>query len=201
MMDGLEEPDTEGRIQFRQGTIVNDQISNRREGNTMSGCLGRREFLNCSLGTAGLLAGNGLLSTLGASAKNNVGSGVDLSDKAPSSPVAIQRCESFDPKLVRRKMEATLDSIGGVDRLARNKTVTVKVNLTGMEWRPFAGLRVLPDPSPHGGRVMRYPERRGRPPDRDCRKSVLERSVRENHDRSRLGRGGDPVSWRTHGYF
>ena len=106
----------------------------------MSGCLGRREFLSCGLGTAGLLAGNGMLSALGASAKNNVGSGVDLSDKAPSSPVAIQRCESFDPKLVRRKMEAALDSIGGVDRLVRNKTVTVKVNLTGMEWKPFAGM-------------------------------------------------------------
>ena len=139
-MDGREKPNTEGRIQFWRATIVNDQISNRREGETMSGCLGRREFLKCGLGAAGLLAGNGLPSALGAPLKKSVGSGTDLSDKAPSSPVAIQRCESFEPKLVRRKMEAALDSIGGIDRLVGNKTVAIKVNLTGMEWKPFAGM-------------------------------------------------------------
>ena len=106
----------------------------------MSDCLGRREFFRRGLGAAGLLAGSGLPNPLGAAAKKDAGAQPDLSAKAPSAPVAIQRCESFEPKLVRRKMAAALDGIGGVDRLVRNKTVAIKVNLTGMEWKPFGGM-------------------------------------------------------------
>jgi uncharacterized protein (DUF362 family) len=106
----------------------------------MSNNCDRRKFLGCSLGAAGLLVGSGLPDAHSASTVKSAGEGVDLSDKAPSTPVAIQRCESFEPKLVRRKIEAALDLIGGVDQLVRNKTVTIKINLTGMNWKPFAGM-------------------------------------------------------------
>ncbi len=106
----------------------------------MSDYLDRREFLRHGLGAVGLLTGNGLPSALAAPAKKQPGSAADLSGKAPSTPVAIQRCESFEPELVKRKMAAALDAIGGVARLVRNKTVAIKVNLTGMEWKPFAGM-------------------------------------------------------------
>jgi uncharacterized protein (DUF362 family) len=46
-------------------------------------------------------------------------------------PVAIQRCESYDPGLVREKLNAALRLLGGIDKLVRGKTVTVKMNLTG----------------------------------------------------------------------
>ena len=55
-------------------------------------------------------------------------------------PVGIQRCESFEPQLLRRKLDALLDSIGGVKKLVENKTVTIKINLTGLQWRPFGGM-------------------------------------------------------------
>ncbi len=106
----------------------------------MSNHLGRRELLKCGLGAAALLAGGGLPGAFGVPAKKNMRPTADLSDKAPSAPVAIQRCESFEPKLVRQKMEAALDLIGGVKRLVRNKTVVIKVNLTGMQWKRFAGM-------------------------------------------------------------
>ncbi|MFZ5828741.1 MAG: DUF362 domain-containing protein [Planctomycetota bacterium] len=55
----------------------------------------------------------------------------DRSGEAPSLPVAIEKCPSYDPALVRGKLDAALDLIGGIQDLVRDKTVTVKVNLTG----------------------------------------------------------------------
>jgi len=46
-------------------------------------------------------------------------------------PVAIEQCASYEPALVRSKLDAALDSIGGIGKLVRDKTVTVKVNMTG----------------------------------------------------------------------
>ena len=63
----------------------------------------------------------------------------DRSAEAPSMPVAIQRCESFEQQLVRQKLDAVLDGIGGIKKMVENKTVTIKINLTGKEWKPFAG--------------------------------------------------------------
>jgi uncharacterized protein (DUF362 family) len=45
--------------------------------------------------------------------------------------VAIQRCESYEPKLVREQLDAALKLMGGLGDLVRGKTVTVKLNLTG----------------------------------------------------------------------
>ena len=58
---------------------------------------------------------------------------------APSLPVAIQRCASYEPTLVRERLDVALDAIGGIGRLVQGKTVTVKVNMTGPA-REFQGL-------------------------------------------------------------
>ena len=54
-----------------------------------------------------------------------------LAGRAPSLPVAIQRCESYEPRLVRERLDRALDLLGGIGDLVRGKTVTVKLNLTG----------------------------------------------------------------------
>jgi uncharacterized protein (DUF362 family) len=54
--------------------------------------------------------------------------------------VAIQRCESFVPPVFRKKLDAALDLIGGIGSLVRGKTVTIKINMTGMRWDPCCGL-------------------------------------------------------------
>jgi uncharacterized protein (DUF362 family) len=98
---------------------------------TMSQKINRREMLIRSAGTAGLLA------AASSSAAETTGG---RTGRAPSLPVAIQRCESFKPQLLRERFDAALDLIGGIRKLVQNKTVTIKVNLTGMSWDPFGGL-------------------------------------------------------------
>jgi len=92
------------------------------------------------VGAAGLLAQGRLPLALSSESAPGARKLPDKSETAPSSPVAMQRCESFEPQLFRRKLDAVLDLIGGVQKLVRNKTVTVKVNLTGMSWEPCFGL-------------------------------------------------------------
>jgi uncharacterized protein (DUF362 family) len=83
------------------------------------------------LGTAGLLAG-GKLETLWAAEPASIQPRLpDRSKDAPTSPVAIQRCESYEPQLLRGKLDEALDSIGGIKKLVSGKTVTVKINVTG----------------------------------------------------------------------
>lgn len=105
----------------------------------MSHKINRREVLARGLGTAGLVA-TGLSTALSWQSSHAASQTPDRSEDAPSSPVAIQRCESFEPQVVRRRLDAALDLIGGIAKLVRNKTVTIKLNLTGMEWKPFGGL-------------------------------------------------------------
>jgi len=88
----------------------------------MSDRMSRREML---VRSAGALAGLGLAGALA------VGPARDRSAEAPTSPVAIQRCESYEPALVRERLETALDAIGGIGKLVANRTVTVKLNLTG----------------------------------------------------------------------
>lgn len=54
-----------------------------------------------------------------------------LAGRAPSVPVALQRCESYEPRLLRERLDRALDLIGGIGDLVRGRTVTVKLNLTG----------------------------------------------------------------------
>jgi len=97
----------------------------------MSGAMNRREMLVRGLGTAVALAGGRLPLAWSTEQESAVPPLPDFSKDAPSMPVAIQRCDSYEPSLVRRKLDAALELIGGIDKLVRNKTVTVKLNLTG----------------------------------------------------------------------
>ncbi len=49
---------------------------------------------------------------------------------APAAPVSIAKCASYDEDLVAQ-LTTMFDQLGGIERLMRNKTVTVKVNMTG----------------------------------------------------------------------
>ena len=50
---------------------------------------------------------------------------------APAAPVAIERCRSYDPAALREKLDAALNLIGGLKKLVGNKTVSIKINVTG----------------------------------------------------------------------
>jgi uncharacterized protein (DUF362 family) len=64
----------------------------------------------------------------------------DRSGDAPALPVAVVRCESYEPREVRTAMDRVLGLIGGVKDLVENRTVAVKLNLTGLTWDPVFGL-------------------------------------------------------------
>ena len=53
-----------------------------------------------------------------------------LGAAAPAPPVAIARCRSYGEDLAG-KLQTMFDQIGGIGPLVKNKTVTVKLNLTG----------------------------------------------------------------------
>ncbi len=118
----------------------------------MSSKISRREALR-ALGAAGLLAGGGLRAVAAPASKRAGREHPDMSKEAPSSPVAIQRCTSFDPQVFRRRLDAALDLIGGIGTLVKNKTVTVKINLTGMSWKDFGGLRAYESYQTHPSTV------------------------------------------------
>ncbi len=97
----------------------------------------RRQMLARGAGLAGLLALGDWRSLLRAEeAPPHLPNRLD---RAPSLPVAIQRCESYEPALVRERLDAALDGIGSLGGLVRGKTVTVKINMTGPA-RDVAGL-------------------------------------------------------------
>src|SRR6266568_1905706 len=50
--------------------------------------------------------------------------------------VAIVPCRSYGPE-VRAALEKSFDLLGGIGSLVKNKTVTVKLNLTGTNFAPF----------------------------------------------------------------
>ena len=57
---------------------------------------------------------------------------------APAAPVAIAQCPSYDADLVA-PLNTMFDQLGGLGRIVRGKTVTVKLNLTGSPGLRFAG--------------------------------------------------------------
>ncbi len=59
-------------------------------------------------------------------------------ETAPASPVAIGKCASYDDD-VTAKLATLFDQLGGIEKLVRNKTVTVKVNMTGSPGQRFQG--------------------------------------------------------------
>ena len=50
--------------------------------------------------------------------------------------VAIVSCKTYGPE-VKTALRQCFDLIGGVENLVRNKTVTIKINLTGTNFRRF----------------------------------------------------------------
>jgi len=59
--------------------------------------------------------------------------------RRPSSPVSINRCKVYDVEALVQKLQRMADQLGGLNQLA-NKTVAVKVNLTGDVHQGFDGL-------------------------------------------------------------
>ena len=51
---------------------------------------------------------------------------------APTAPVAVARCRSYGPEFLSAA-EKMFDQLGGLGRLVKGKTVTIKINLTGVE--------------------------------------------------------------------
>ena len=115
--------------------------------------ISRREMLLRTVGTAGLLAGDRLTMAFSSKTASAAQQQPDKSEQAPSSPVAIQHCESFEPQVFRQKLDAVLDLIGGIGKLVRNKTVTIKLNLTGMSWKDCCGLRAYESYQTHPNTV------------------------------------------------
>jgi uncharacterized protein (DUF362 family) len=62
-----------------------------------------------------------------------------LNGAAPVSPVSIAKCASYDDD-VTGKLGAMFDQLGGLSGLVRNKTVTVKLNMTGGPGNRLQGL-------------------------------------------------------------
>src|SRR6266849_4203289 len=50
--------------------------------------------------------------------------------------VAIVSCRSYGPE-VRTALAQSFDLLGGIGSLVKNRTVTVKINLTGTDFSPF----------------------------------------------------------------
>jgi uncharacterized protein (DUF362 family) len=55
---------------------------------------------------------------------------------AANAKVAIVQCRSYGAA-VRPALDKCFDLLGGIGSLVKNKTVTVKLNLTGTDFRPF----------------------------------------------------------------
>lgn len=73
-------------------------------------------------------------------ARHALAAPVAAAGKAPSLPVALQRCENYEPKRLAERLDKAIDLIGGIGSLVRGKTVTVKLNLTGGPSRKLGGL-------------------------------------------------------------
>jgi uncharacterized protein (DUF362 family) len=59
-------------------------------------------------------------------------------ENAPAPPVSIARCASYNEDFVPI-LSTMFDQIGGLNRLVANKTVTIKLNLTGSPGLRFQG--------------------------------------------------------------
>lgn len=100
----------------------------------MSACYTRREMLLRSSAWAGLATTATAQRLLGSSPN------AQITAKAPSLPVAIGRCTTYEPQQLMANLQQAVDLIGGIKQLVANKTVTVKLNLTGGPFRKLGGL-------------------------------------------------------------
>jgi uncharacterized protein (DUF362 family) len=67
----------------------------------------------------------------------------------PASTVAIARCRTYDRAQIEQSLRTMFDQIGGIGSLVKNKTVAIKLNLTGQPQRfpidPELPYRTNPD--------------------------------------------------------
>src|SRR5579863_4479798 len=61
------------------------------------------------------------------------------SSDAPAAPVSIARCASYDED-VTATLGQMFSQLGGLEKLVRNKTVTIKLNMTGAPSQKVNGL-------------------------------------------------------------
>ncbi len=95
-----------------------------------SGRLSRRELLAMTAG--GVVAATGAgFGVIRGSEPPPPFNRPNLADRAPSMPVAIRRCRSYDSQEVYRELAAAIDQTGGLRDVVAGKTVLVKVNMTG----------------------------------------------------------------------
>src|SRR6266536_2081215 len=92
--------------------------------------LSRRDFLCRSIALA---AGAPLALKLGQFGLSAVES---LAPSMARGTVAIVPCKTYGAE-VRPALDKCFDLLGGIGSLVKNKTVTVKLNLTGTDFRPF----------------------------------------------------------------
>lgn len=96
----------------------------------MACTINRRELL-LGLGATGLAAGTGLGRAWAGDWAAVDAARPDRSREAPSLPVAIQRCESYDPQPLRAALDKAIELVGGLRTLVENKSVAIKINVTG----------------------------------------------------------------------
>ena len=58
--------------------------------------------------------------------------------QAPTAPVAVAKCASYDED-ISAKLSTMFDQLGGLEPIVKNKTVTLKLNLTGNPAHRFQG--------------------------------------------------------------
>src|SRR5271154_2272639 len=67
--------------------------------------------------------------------------------------VAIVSCKTYGP-VIKTALRQCFDLVGGVETLVRNKTVTIKINLTGTNFTHFLGRPVGETYMTHTDTVM-----------------------------------------------
>jgi uncharacterized protein (DUF362 family) len=98
----------------------------------MGPCRNRRDFLR--------VAGASLLAPLVPSSSPLRAALTAPAGPAPSLPVSIARCTSYDREALYRQLQIMMDQLGGISKVVSGKTVAVKVNLTGSVKQPALGL-------------------------------------------------------------
>jgi uncharacterized protein (DUF362 family) len=73
--------------------------------------------------------------------------------KRAHAAVSVVSCKTYGPE-VKAALRQCFDLIGGVENLVRNKTVTIKINLTGTNFRKWLGRPVGETFMTHSDTVM-----------------------------------------------
>src|SRR5450432_3381108 len=93
------------------------------------------QTIGCRMTRRSLLVNSGLAAA-GAGMLTRTG----WASVAPAAPVALSRCQTYGAELLPA-LSKMFDQLGGLGRLAKGKTVAVKINLTG---NPDSRLGFLP---------------------------------------------------------